>query len=68
MVKILRISKNDGKNLRTVEIPRFPSFYSKVVDEDMKRIAEKNNWEIVRIIYDNHFFGYGWLNGEELID
>lgn len=68
MVKILSVSKGDGVNPRTVRIPRFPSFYSKVIDDDMKRIAEANNWEIVRIIYNDHFFGYGWLNDEELID
>lgn len=68
MAKPIRISKKDGVNPRTVEIARFPSFYSKVVDKDMKRIAEKHNWEIVRIVYDNHFFGFGWFDGEKLID
>ena len=70
MVKILSVSKNDGVNPRTVRIPRFPSFYSTSIDEDMKAVASKNGWEIVRIIYDEHFFGFGWFDEktQELID
>ncbi|MBP5421723.1 MAG: hypothetical protein J6Y78_04675 [Paludibacteraceae bacterium] len=68
MVKILSVSKGDGINPRTVRIPRFPAFYSKVIDDEMREFAEKYDVEIVRIIYDDHFFGYGFLKGDELLD
>lgn len=67
MTQPIRISNSDGINPRTAVLPRFPAFYCTDFEE-IKEFADKHDLEVVRIVYDDHFFGYGFLRDGMVIE